>query len=225
LLYGRAFRAPSFTEQYSINNPVIRGNPDLRPETIRTFEAAIAWEASADLQVNVNAFRNSMRDIIRTTSASDGSSVFANIGSQRGRGGELEASLQVNRGLRLSGHYAYQRSIDEDSRRDAGYAPRHHAWARTDWSFRSGWLLGLQLNHVGDRRRAAGDLRPDIADYTTLDLVLRTARVKKGVEVGLTVRNLFNADVREPSLSPGTALPNDLPMAPRALYLQAIYRL
>lgn len=225
LLYGRAFRAPSFTEQYSINNPVIRGNPDLRPETIRTFEAAIAWEASADLQVNVNAFRNSMRDIIRTTSASDGSSVFANIGSQRGRGGEIEASLQVNRGLRLSGHYAYQRSIDEDSRRDAGYAPRHHAWARTDWSFRSGWLLGLQLNHVGDRRRAGGDLRPDIADYTTLDLVLRTARVKKGVEVGLTVRNLFNADVREPSLSPGTALPNDLPMAPRALYLQAIYRL
>jgi outer membrane receptor protein involved in Fe transport len=225
LLYGRAFRAPSFTEQYSINNPVIRGNPNLRPETIRTFEGAVAWQVSADVQVNVNAYRYAMQDIIRTTSASDGSAFFANIGSQHGHGGEVEASWQVNRGLRLSGHYAFQRSIDEDSGRDAGYAPRHHAWARTDWSFRSGWLLGLQLNHVADRRRAAGDPRSDIADYTTLDLVLRTARARRGWEVGLTVRNLFNADVREPSLSPGTALPNDLPMAPRALYLQAMYRL
>jgi iron complex outermembrane receptor protein len=39
------------------------------------------------------------------------------------------------------------------------------------------------------------------------------------------VRNLFNADVREPSLAPGTAIPNDLPMAPRAVYLQASYTL
>ncbi|NRF70006.1 TonB-dependent receptor [Aquincola sp. S2] len=225
LLYGRAFRAPSFTEQYSINNPVIRGNPDLQPETIRTLEAALAWQAGVDLQVNLNMFRYAMRDIIRTTQASDGSAVFNNIGSQRGRGAELEALWQASRGLRLSGHYAYQRSIDEDAGRDAGYAPRQHLWARADWSFRSGWLFSAQANHVADRRRAAGDPRSDIADYTTLDLVLRNARGKKGWELGVTVRNLFNADVREPSLSPGIAYPNDLPMAPRSVVLQAIYHL
>jgi iron complex outermembrane receptor protein len=33
---------------------------------------------------------------------------------------------------------------------------------------------------------------------------------------------MFNADVREPSLAPG-AIPNDLPMAPRSLYVRAVF--
>src|SRR3569833_71843 len=32
LLYGRAFRAPSFAELYNINNPEVLGNPKLKPE-------------------------------------------------------------------------------------------------------------------------------------------------------------------------------------------------
>jgi iron complex outermembrane receptor protein len=43
--------------------------------------------------------------------------------------------------------------------------------------------------------------------------------------LGAGVRNLFNSDAREPSFAPGTALPNDLPMAGRSVYLQAVYRL
>ncbi|MBI3230287.1 MAG: TonB-dependent receptor, partial [Burkholderiales bacterium] len=38
LLYGQAFRAPSFNEVAGVNNPVLKGNPKLRPETIRTLE-------------------------------------------------------------------------------------------------------------------------------------------------------------------------------------------
>jgi outer membrane receptor for ferrienterochelin and colicins len=39
-LYGRAFRAPSFSELYNQNNPTILGNPDLEPEIINSFEVA-----------------------------------------------------------------------------------------------------------------------------------------------------------------------------------------
>jgi iron complex outermembrane receptor protein len=39
-----------------------------------------------------------------------------------------------------------------------------------------------------------------------------------------SLRNLFNATVLEPSLAPGLALPNDLPMAPRSVSIQAIFR-
>lgn len=45
LLYGQAFRAPAFAEQYSSTNPVSAGNPALRPETIRTLEAAFNLQA------------------------------------------------------------------------------------------------------------------------------------------------------------------------------------
>ncbi len=39
-LHGRAFRSPSFTEQYSTNNPTNRGNPNLKPERIKMTELA-----------------------------------------------------------------------------------------------------------------------------------------------------------------------------------------
>lgn len=224
LLYGQAFRAPAYTEQYSINNPVIRGNPNLKPETINTLEAAFAWQARPDTQVNLSLFRYNMKDIIRTTDGGGGTTLFDNVGSQRGHGLELEATWDVSRVLRLSGNYAYQRSTDLATGQDAGYAPHHHLYARADWRFANGWILGGQVNRVADRKRPPGDARANIADYTTVDLTLRSGRIKRGWEWAASVRNLLDADVREPSLAPGT-IPNDLPLAPRSVYLQATYHL
>lgn len=224
LLYGRAFRAPSFAEQYSINNPVQRGNPDLSPETVNTLEAAFSWQARRDLQLNASLFRYTMRDIIRAVpnTAPALGATFNNTGGQHGSGMELEIEWDVSRSLRISGNYAYQRSIDEATRQDAGYAPHHHVYARADWRFASNWLVSSQINWVADRKRAAGDNRPPVADYKTVDLSLRTNHGKGQWDFGATVRNLFNADAREPSPAPGQ-IPNDLPLAPRAVYLQAIY--
>jgi len=67
LLYGQAFRAPSFNDQYGIN-PVSNGNPNLKPETIRTREAAFSWLVRKDTQVNLNFFRYDMKDVIRAVS-------------------------------------------------------------------------------------------------------------------------------------------------------------
>lgn len=226
LLYGQAFRAPSFNEQYGIN-PVINGNPNLRPETIKTTEAALSWQASHDTQVNLTAFRYDMQDIIRgvqNPAPAPGATV-QNSGSQHGQGVELELAWDLRRNLRLSGNYSWQRSIDETTHQDAGYAPHHHLYARADWRFAGGWMLSPQVNWVADRKRAAGDARAPVADYKTVDLTLRTTRGKDRWDFALSVQNLFNADVREPSLAPGLTLPNDLPMAPRAIFLQAIYKL
>lgn len=81
------------------------------------------------------------------------------------------------------------------------------------------------MNRVAGRRRAAGDARAPVADYTTFDLLLASRRGKSQSNFSASVRNLFNADVREPSLAPGLALAHDLPMAPRAFSLQASYHL
>ncbi len=224
LLYGQAFRAPAFTELYSINNPIVRGNTALKPETIDTWETAFAWQARPDLDVNLSLFRYSMKDIIRATAQPDGSTQFNNAGEQKGHGAELEATWRATRALRLQGNYAWQRSIDVTSRHDAGYAPRHHLFGRADWSVTSGLLLGGQVNRVAGRKRALGDPRPDIGDYTTLDLSLRTNLGSKGWEFSGAVRNVFDADAREPTL-PSNGIPGDLPLAGRSFYLQAIYRM
>ncbi|MFZ2853936.1 MAG: TonB-dependent receptor [Rhodocyclaceae bacterium] len=227
LLMGRAFRAPAFLEVYGISNPVALGNPNLRPEIISTVETAFSWQARRDTQVNLSLFRYEMKDIIRAVTnpvAGTGSTYF-NIGAQHGYGAELEAVWDATRSLRVTANYSWQRSIDEATNTDAGTAPHHHVYARADWRFTGNWLASTQINRVAERKRAAGDLRPDVADYTTLDLTLRTTNSKNRWNFAGSVRNLFNTDVREPSLAPGTSIPNDLPMAPRSAYLQAIFRL
>ncbi|MTW05245.1 TonB-dependent receptor [Duganella ginsengisoli] len=227
LLYGRAFRAPSFNEAYSITNPVALGNPNLKPETNGTLEAVASWQAKADLQLNATLYRYSMASIIRLTPRPAGAlgQVYNNTGNQTGRGVELESAWTVDRDLRLVGNYAWQRSIDKATNKDAGYAPHHHLYARADWQFSSGLMLSPQLTWVADRKRPVGDLRAPVADYHTVDLSLSTRRGKNSWNFTAAVRNLFNADVREPSAAPGLQIPHDLPMAPRAISLTAAYKL
>lgn len=219
LLYGRAFRAPSFNEQYGIN-PVLNGNSNLKPETIETLEAAFSWKLRNDAQINLSLFRYEMQDIIRILGTT-----YQNAGKQHGNGLELDADWDVSPRLHLTGAYSWQQSIDDTSGKDAGYAPHHHLYTRADWRFAGGLMLSGQINHVADRKRPAGDVRPQVPDYTTVDLTLRTTRGKNQWDFAASVRNLFNATVLEPSLAPGAQIPNDLPMAPRWFYLQAIYNL
>ena len=66
LLYGRAFRAPSFAELLTVNNPVALGNPKLNPETIDTLELAFDYVHSPELSLNFNLYRYKIDDLIRT---------------------------------------------------------------------------------------------------------------------------------------------------------------
>jgi iron complex outermembrane receptor protein len=227
LLYGRAFRAPAFVEAYGLGNPVALGQPNLRPETNRTLEAAVSWQARLDTQFTLSLFHYAMQNAIRTvpnTTVGTGST-YANTGGQNGHGGELEVLWSVSRTVRVTGNIAMQRSIDEVTGQDAGYAPHQHVYLRADWLVANNWQAGGQINRVADRKRASGDMRSPIPDYTTVDLTLKRSQISAHWDVTASVRNLFNASVLEPSLAPGTAIPGDLPMAPRSLYLQAVYRL
>ena len=225
LLYGRAFRPPSFSELYNINNPVGLGNPNLNPESIESVELAFAWQAARTLQANLNLFRYQMKDILRfVQDPATGISTAQNAGRQHGQGMEVELVWEASSSLRLSGNYAQQRSIDEATNQDAGNAPRHHVYARADWRFMPHWTLDAQLNHVAGRKREPSDTRPAIADYHTVDLTLRNKPQNSDWDFAFKVLNLFDADAREPSPAPGL-IPNDLPLAPREWRFELHYKL
>ena len=222
-LYGRAFRAPAFAEQYNINNPVSIGNPKLRPETIATSELAIAWQPTDKLQTNLSLFHYRMGDIIRFVPDASGATA-QNSGNQTGQGLEWDASWDATRTVRLAGSFSLQHSTDNATGQDAGLAPRQRLFARADWRFAPLWQLGTTLNHVAERKRQPGDKRPEIADYTTLDLSLKRERLAGGWSVSAMLLNLFNRDAREPSLAPGN-IPFDLPLPGRAVHVQFQHRL
>ena len=226
VMHGKAFRAPSFVEQYAINNPVTVGNPNIKPETITTDELAFSWQATSTLKHDLNFFRYRMRNIILPVAVAS-TTAFQNSGDQVGRGLELESTLDASSNVRLTGNYSLQHSRDSTTGQDAGMAPHRRLFGRADWRFAPLWQFGTTVNYVADRMREPGDTRAKIPDYTTVDLTLRREKIAGNWDVRAMVLNLFNRDAREPTLmSAGTTIPgnpvtlSDLPLPGRSFYIQ-----
>ncbi len=227
LLYGQAFRAPSFLEQYAINNPVALGNPDLKPEKIETWELAFTHQSASYLSFNL--FYYKWRDAINfKADPHTETSTAQNTGTQTGYGFEIEAKWEFGQNFNLSSNYAFQRSKDENADHDAGDAPHHQIYLGTNWQFLPHWYTNMQINWVADRKRNFDDYRPDIDDYTTVDLTLRRTDFKKHWDFSVAVRNFFNEEAREPSFGPDNtdtiAIPNDLPLAGRHYFVELRYK-
>ena len=226
LLYGRAFRAPSFQETRNINNPVALGNPNLDPETIDTIELAFDYHPTQDIATTLNIFRYDLKDIIRFV-PNAGVSTAQNTGDQRGYGLEWEIDWKINAKHQLLANYAFQNSTDEDTDSDVANAPENQIYVRSDWKFAPDWWLNTQVNWVADRKRAPGDPRDEIDDFTWVDIGLRHNLSSLPLEISLTIHNVLDEDAREPSLNgtPAPAIANDLPLPGIHGFISVEYRI
>lgn len=226
LLYGEAFRAPSFAQTRAINNPLILGNIELKPEQIKSYELAFDYRPSYDLTLNMNFFYYDWTDIIQFVPDNSGSSRTAqNAGEQTGKGLEVEAKWSVSESLVLSGNFAWQDSQDELADTPAANSPEKQLYLRSDWTMNNGWRMNMQANWVIGRNRVVGDLRDPVDDYVLVDMNLRKV-LSDHIEVALIINNLLDEDVYEPSPNamPVPFIPNDLPLAGRSFLGEIRYK-
>jgi iron complex outermembrane recepter protein len=104
---GRVFRPPTVYELYRTwaysSGTVYRGNPDLKPET------AVSWDAAADQKLwkgasaSVAYFENRMSDLVYRRTDPENSKIneYVNAGKAKGRGVEMELSQRLKPGIRL----------------------------------------------------------------------------------------------------------------------------
>ena len=213
LLYGRAFRSPSFLDLYS-TNLLLPGNPNLKPETIDTLELAYDYTVTDDLHLALNLFAYQWHDVIRFSNIEKS---WLNMGEQTGRGFEVEARWLVTKNFSVLANYGYQHAVDENDH-NPGRAPHQTGYFRTDWLFYPNWYLNTQVNWIAKRKRIFGDPRAAIDDYATVDLTLRRKDIRQSNwNFAIGIRNLFDADAREPFYGPDDndiiRIPNDLPLA------------
>ena len=213
-MHGTAFRAPSFSELYALNNPVVIGNSGLQPETITSDELGFSWQPVSRLKTDLNFFQYDMRNIILPVAA-----VYQNRGGQTGRGFEFETTFEAASALRLTGNVSVQHSKDVATGLDAGLAPHQRLFVRADWRFAPQWQFGATANHVRGRLREPGDTRPLIPDYSTVDMTLRREKFADGWDASARVTNLFNSDAQEPTFK-AVGMFSDLPLPGRAFYVQ-----
>ncbi len=228
LLYGKAFRAPSATELYVRNNPTNQGNPALQPETIQTGEFVLDYQPIKRLRTVFNTFYYEIEDLIELVQDPDATTKTSqNAKNQKGYGFELEADWEATSDLRFKAAFAYQRSKDKDTGELVADAPGMQFHANARWTFLPNWSLNGQYFWIADRRRVAGDIRPAIANYSLINLTLRRTKIAGHWDMGLSVRNLLNDDVREPSAADVAnqlyPIPGDYPMPSRSFWAEVRY--
>jgi len=201
--WGRAFRAPSFTELYYLS-PAQAGNPDLRPEKAESLEAGADWYGRGGATVGLTVFRRRDRDQIdwiRYAPADPWRA--ANIGTVTVEGVSLAASLRPAPWLRCTGGWTWTGQAIPPAPYASRYAPD---WARTRLSLAAEAELDaatrLSLAWV-HKRLGQGGPDPSL-------LSLRLSRRFGPVEAQARLENLLDRRAQE---IPGVDVPG------RAAYL------
>lgn len=217
LLYGRAFRPPTFGEQHFQNNPATLGNDDLDPETLDSLELAFDYRPLNNLRLGLNIYGYRIIGLIDYLAdpAPATTKTAQNARDQEGYGGELEADWNVSETLRLRGNLAYQNSYDKASGHAVPDTPALKLYLDADWAFLPHWSAAVQYLWIGDRSRADGDTRNEIGDYDLVNLTLRRTEILEHWDVSLAVRNLFDRVAREPS---DPRIPGDYPLEGRSFW-------
>jgi outer membrane receptor for ferrienterochelin and colicin len=234
LLFGKAFRAPSFRELH-LNSPGNRmGNKDLKPETIQMTELALDWRFNQDVYMSLNLFTYLIKDKIlfhpkdqeMNSLAASPPVLFAqNVGNWRGNGLELETRWKINNRSSLLLNYSFVDVKEGGSGEHLEGIPRHHFYLRTDLLLKANWYLNTQLNWISSRARNDDDEmdhRPPLKGYSTVNLTLRYKDIKSDRwNFAFGIKNIFDSDAREPARS---YIPDDLPLEGRNWFIETRYR-
>lgn len=118
LLYGEAFRAPSFVETDTVNNPLVIGNPTLHSENSKTWE--LVWiQKLKNTHFLMTYFDTSITDSIGVQLTNERFRTFSNGGEESIRGIELEVNAELTHNLTLRSTFTHFVDLPERSLRES----------------------------------------------------------------------------------------------------------
>jgi iron complex outermembrane receptor protein len=221
LVYGRAFRVPTFAE-LGFDLPPFESNPDLDVVKADTVEAAVSYRRKA-FRVVASGYATWLRDAIAPVGAFDPrrSRSLADLGGSDFKGVELEVRRTLGTGNSIFANYAFQLAEYQRGGADLPGVPAHlgnvgvtlalseHFRATPLWSFRS------------SRPRAPGDSRLETPGYSLFGATVRALNVYRKLSLSLSAQNLFDKKYADPTFEGG--VPGDYPRSGRRVLVSASY--
>jgi iron complex outermembrane receptor protein len=220
LLYGKAFRAPSFIELYAQNNPALIGNPDLEPEIVHTYEVSAGAEITDALSGRVTGFFSQIFDSINQVQTEEGFQ-YQNADELQSQGVEMEARYDFGKGTYLTASYTYQDVEYEDTGERYQYAPQHKGSILTNFRISKYLNLSADAYFQGKYTRLDNDSRDDIEGFAVLNTTLIAKNFLEGLEVRGSIYNVLDTEYYYPSSA--DTLPNDVPQPGRSFLVELLY--
>jgi len=197
LIYGTAFRAPNNFELYYQVPGQQAANPDLKPETITTYELVIEQYFGKHLRGTATAFDNSIRSLIAQQVDPDtGVLVFKNTDKVEAKGLEFELEWIGDGGYRAKASYTVQNAKDQTDHSSLVNSPTHLVKVNLTlpiWSDRV--FAGIEEQFMSSRRTLTGAKTGGV--YIT-NLTLFSQKIVKKLEFAGSIYNLFNDKYGDP---------------------------
>jgi vitamin B12 transporter len=202
--YGEGIAQPTFFDLYGFFPGSFRGNPGLKPERSKGWEAGLRWERGKGA-IGVTGFSNRLQEeIVETFDPVTFLAGAANAnGTSRRSGVEVEAEYRRSRALSLGVNYTYLHATQQQVAGTAAVRevrrPRHTAniYAAGE-AGRLKW--GVSGAYVGGRTDDDFDFFP--ARTVTLHPYLLTSaqagwRLRRGLEAYVRAENAFDAHYQD----------------------------
>lgn len=195
LLYGEAFRAANVYELFYWE-PSSQGNPNLRPELLRTSEVVFEQYIRGRVRFTATGFVTHIEDLIDQTESENGGVIHVNRGSAGAHGVETEAEYRSARGVLVRGSLVAQRATDRDTDADLSNAPERLATFQGALPLLNREMtVALDSTFVGRRRTREGR---ELDAFWLSNLV--TTWQPRGASFMLqgTIANLFDRTYEHP---------------------------
>jgi outer membrane receptor protein involved in Fe transport len=212
LLYGRAYRAPTPSEQY-VNFGFAVGNKDVKPEIINTFEAAFLFKYK-NMTNMVSAYWNNVKDAIYAPLGTEINPDFKyhNIGKNTSTGIEYENKIIIGKNIYTFLNYSYSFSVNtitttkaDQTSYDSTYTHPDVAPHKLNLGINCRFLKYFNCNlnmlyrskmdkfFVSDAAAGSSvEVQDQIGDYSIFNFTLRIENLVKHIELSTSVYNIFD---------------------------------
>jgi outer membrane receptor for ferrienterochelin and colicin len=213
LLYGRAFRNPSTFERYW------EPNPSLNAERIDTFEIAAEQRLHRRVNLLTSVFHYRLGGLIVGVPVTETRLQYQNVSRAQAIGLEMEVNARPADWLETAAGFSIQRTRGQDASQRVQNSPVRLGQFRASVPLGPRLTLAGAVRYVGSRLGAFDDTVPAA---TLVDLTVSAARLGRGLDLQLGIRNLLDASYSDP-LSAEHATQR-MPAAGRSVFLRLTWR-
>ncbi len=220
--YGSSFRAPNVYESYYSLPGVQSASSNLRPETIKTWEAGLEHYLDSRTRLLASAYVYRLNKLIdQVTETTSGLLQYTNIGRTSARGVELEAERLWAGGTRLRGSLDVQHA---DSSTSAALTNSPRLVGKLNLSAPLPWA-GLRLGTEGQWLSARRSDTGRVPAYGIANLTLLRPMAGDRWEWSASIFNLLDNRYHDPAaFDPGIPARDRFQQDGRSFRAKAVYR-